>query len=155
MATTVQISGSPAEIYEQHMVPAIFARWAPDLVQAAGVRIGESALDVACGTGAATRLLAERVGPTGKVTGLDINSGMLAVARLVTVGQGIEWLEGSAIKIPLPDATFDAVICQQGLQFFPREGGSPLGDASSAQARRPPCVVLLALDRTHSGVSRP
>jgi SAM-dependent methyltransferase len=124
MAMPMQISGSPAEIYEEHMVPAVFARWAPDLVQAAGIRIGESALDVACGTGAATRLLAERVGPTGKVAGLDINSGMLAIARLATAGQGIEWLEGSAVKIPLPDATFDAVICQQGLQFFPENAAA-------------------------------
>src|SRR5262249_9736943 len=62
-----------------------------------------------------------RVGSTGKVTGLDINSGMLAVARLVTPGQRVGWLESSAVKIPLPDATFDAVICQQGLQFFPEK----------------------------------
>ena len=101
------------------MVPAIFARWAPDLVQAAGVRTGELALDVACGTGAVTRLLAERVGPTGKVTGLDLNPGMLAVARLAAPSQSIEWVEGSVVKIPLPDATLDAVVCQQGLQFFP------------------------------------
>jgi ubiquinone/menaquinone biosynthesis C-methylase UbiE len=60
MATQVQISGTPAEIYEQHMVPAIFARWAPDLVETVGVRTGERALDVACGTGAATRLLVQR-----------------------------------------------------------------------------------------------
>lgn len=119
MTTTLQISGSPADIYEQHMVPAIFARWAPDLVQAAGVRPAERVLDVACGTGAVTRLLAEQVGPAGKVTGLDITPGMLAAARLAAPSQRIEWLEGSAIKMPLPDGTFDAVICQQGLQFFP------------------------------------
>ena len=82
MDTTLQISGTPAEIYEQHMVPAIFARWAPDLVEAAGVRTGQRVLDVACGTGAIARLVAERVGAAGKVTGLDINPGMLAVARL-------------------------------------------------------------------------
>ena len=119
MATALQISGSPADIYEQHMVPAIFARWAPDLVQAAGVRPAERVLDVACGTGAVTRLLAEQVGPAGKVTGLDITPGMLAAARLAAPSQRIEWLEGSAVKMPLPDGTFDAVVCQQGLQFFP------------------------------------
>jgi trans-aconitate methyltransferase len=81
MASSLQITGTPAEIYEQHMVPAIFARWAPDLVEAAGVRPGNRALDVACGTGAVTRLLAERVGPTGTVVGLDLNPEMLAVAR--------------------------------------------------------------------------
>jgi ubiquinone/menaquinone biosynthesis C-methylase UbiE len=52
------IAGTPAEIYEQHMVPAIFARWAPDPVEAAEVRPGGRALDVACGTGAVTRILA-------------------------------------------------------------------------------------------------
>jgi SAM-dependent methyltransferase len=119
MATTLQISGSPADIYEQHMVPAIFARWAPDLVQAAGVQPAERVLDVACGTGAVTRLLAEQVGPAGNVTGLDITPGMLAAARLAAPSQRIEWLEGSAVKMPLPDGTFDAVVCQQGLQFFP------------------------------------
>jgi ubiquinone/menaquinone biosynthesis C-methylase UbiE len=119
MATKLQISGTPAEIYEEHMVPAIFARWAPVLVETAGVRTGERALDVACGTGAVTRLLAGRVAPTGKVVGLDINPGMLAVARRTVPGPGVEWLESSAIKMPLPDASFDAVVCQQGLQFFP------------------------------------
>jgi len=119
MDTTLQISGTPAEIYEQHMVPAIFARWASDLVEAAGVRTGQRVLDVACGTGAIARPLAERVGAAGKVTGLDINPGMLAVARLSAPSQSIEWLESSAVKMPLPDAIFDAVVCQQGLQFFP------------------------------------
>jgi SAM-dependent methyltransferase len=119
MATPLQITGTPAEIYEQQMVPAIFARWAPDLVEAAGVRSGERALDVACGTGAVTRLLAVRVGPAGKVVGLDINPGMLAAARRAAPSPSIEWLEGSAVKMPLPDASFDAVVCQQGLQFFP------------------------------------
>lgn len=119
MVTMLPISGTPAEIYERHMVPAIFSRWAPDLLQAARVQTGERVLDVACGTGAVTRLLAERVGLTGNVVSLDINPGMLAVARRTVLGPNIEWLESSALDMPLPDATFDAVVCQQGLQFFP------------------------------------
>jgi ubiquinone/menaquinone biosynthesis C-methylase UbiE len=119
MATTLQIIGTPAEIYEQHMVPAIFTRWAPDLVEAAGVRSGGRVLDVACGTGAVTRILSERVGPHGKVVALDINPGMLAVGLIAAPSRNIEWQEGSAVSMPLPDATFDNVVCQQGLQFFP------------------------------------
>ena len=97
MPSNPPIVGTPAEIYEQHMVPAIFARWAPDLVEAAGVQPGGRALDVACGTGVVTRILAERVGPAGTVVGLDINPGMLAVARVVAPLPNIEWLEGSAV----------------------------------------------------------
>jgi SAM-dependent methyltransferase len=119
MPSNPPIVGTPAEIYEQHMVPAIFARWAPDLVEAAGVQPGGRALDVACGTGVVTRILAERVGPAGTVVGLDINPGMLAVARVVAPLPNIEWLEGSAVSMALPDATFDYVLCEQGLQFFP------------------------------------
>jgi SAM-dependent methyltransferase len=119
MASSLQITGTPAEIYEQHMVPAIFVRWAPDLVEAAGVRPGDRALDVACGTGVVTRLLAERVGPAGTVVGLDINPEMLAVARIAAPQPNIEWVEGSAVRMALPDATFDEVLCEQGLQFVP------------------------------------
>jgi SAM-dependent methyltransferase len=74
---------------------------------------------VACGTGAVTRILAECVGPAGTVVGLDINPAMLAVARVATPLPNIEWLEGSAVSMALPDATFDHVLCEQGLQFFP------------------------------------
>jgi trans-aconitate methyltransferase len=61
--------------------------------KAAGVQPGGRALDVACGTGVVTRILAERMGPAGTVVGLDINPGMLAVARVVAPLPNIEWLE--------------------------------------------------------------
>jgi ubiquinone/menaquinone biosynthesis C-methylase UbiE len=116
---TMEVTGTPGEIYEQHMIPAIFARWAPDLVAVVGLRPGERVLDVACGTGVVTRLLPHRVGPTGRVVGLDINPDMLAAARTATAQAPIEWLEGNVQRMPLPDAAFDAVVCQQGFQFFP------------------------------------
>jgi ubiquinone/menaquinone biosynthesis C-methylase UbiE len=77
-------------------------------------------LDVACGTGVVARLAAERVGPTGTVVGLDINPGMLAVARAATPpGTAIDWHQAPAHAAPLPDGGFDVVVCQLGLQFFP------------------------------------
>jgi SAM-dependent methyltransferase len=119
MAGKLETAGTPGEIYERYLVPAIFAPWAPELVEAAGVRPGQRVLDVACGTGAVTRLLADRVGQTGRVVGLDLNAGMLATARAAVTNTRIEWLEGNAMHMALPDAAFDAVVCQQGLQFFP------------------------------------
>lgn len=112
------LSGTPAEVYERYMVPAQFRLWAPDLVELVAPRTGERALDVACGTGVVTRLLARAVGPTGTVVGLDVNSGMLAVARSAVPAPNVEWREASALELPFPDGSFDMVLCQQGVQFF-------------------------------------
>jgi ubiquinone/menaquinone biosynthesis C-methylase UbiE len=118
-----EIIGTPGEIYERHMVPAIFSRWAPELVAAAGVKAGERVLDLACGTGAVTRVVADTVGPSGRVVGLDLSAAMLvraqASAAASTVANHVEWMEGDAAALSLPDASFDAVVCQQGFQFFP------------------------------------
>jgi SAM-dependent methyltransferase len=116
-----QVGGNAAEVYERQLVPAMFAPWAPTLLDLASVQPGEHVLDVACGTGVVTRLAAERVGSIGRVVGLDINAGMLRMARSLppVAGPSIEWLEASALKIPLPDGSFDVVLCQQGLQQFP------------------------------------
>jgi SAM-dependent methyltransferase len=78
-------------------------------------------LDVACGTGVIARQAAPLVGLTGHVTGLDVSQAMLDVARSLPAPEGaaIAWQEGSAEALPFPDAAFDLVLCQQGLQFFP------------------------------------
>jgi ubiquinone/menaquinone biosynthesis C-methylase UbiE len=113
-------SKSPPENYQRHFVPAIGAPVAEDLIEAAGLRTGERVLDVACGTGVVTRLAAEHVGSSGAAAGLDVNPGMLAVARASTPpGISINWYEASAEAMPLPDGSFDVVLCQMGLQFMP------------------------------------
>ena len=112
--------GNPPALYERFFVPAIGAPLATDLVRLAAVRPGERVLDVACGTGVVARLASQQVGATGTVAGLDINPGMLAVARSSTPpGTPIAWHEASAEAMPLPDASFDVVLCQMGLQFMP------------------------------------
>jgi ubiquinone/menaquinone biosynthesis C-methylase UbiE len=89
-----QVSASAAEIYEQFYLPALFLEWTPRMADAARVEAGQRVLDVACGTGVLARALVERVGPRGSVVGLDINEGMLAVAR--RKGPAIEWRQGAA-----------------------------------------------------------
>jgi len=82
-----QVGGSAAELYQRYLVPAIASLWATDLIDRAAPRPGERVLDVACGTGVVSRLAAERMG-SGRVVGLDINAGMLAVARSLSPSAG-------------------------------------------------------------------
>jgi ubiquinone/menaquinone biosynthesis C-methylase UbiE len=116
-----QLEESSAEAYERYLVPLLFAPGAQYLVELAAPVPGERVLDVACGTGIVARRAVARVGSGGKVVGVDINEGMLEVARKVStdVHPAIEWQQGDATDMPLPDRAFDVVLCQQGLQFFP------------------------------------
>ena len=117
-----QVAGSAPEVYERELVPVIFGVWAPILVELAQPRPGERVVDVACGTGIVARIAATRVGPTGAVVGVDLNPGMLSVARSASTDPQshapIQWQEASADKLPFPDGSFDVVYCQLGLQFF-------------------------------------
>ncbi|MEZ4648010.1 MAG: methyltransferase domain-containing protein [Candidatus Eisenbacteria bacterium] len=106
-----------ARAYEELFVPALFQEWAPRVADAASVSSGDRVLDVACGTGALAREMLGRVNPNGTVTGLDPAPGMLAVARERSAA--IEWHQGVAESLPFPDASFDAVVSQFGMMFFP------------------------------------
>jgi ubiquinone/menaquinone biosynthesis C-methylase UbiE len=116
-----QLSDDAAALYERYLVPTMFGPWATDLVALAALREGDRVLDVACGTGIVARNAAQQVGRTGRVVGLDMNAGMLAMARSAAASAGldIEWCESSALSMPFEDGSFDVVLCQQGLQFFP------------------------------------
>ena len=116
-----QLTAEAAELYERYPATYILGPWAPLLIDAACLILGERVLDLACGTGLVARIGAQRVGPAGRVVGVDLNPGMIAVAQSLpaVVGAPVEWLERSAVDLRLPSADFDVVFCQQGLQFFP------------------------------------
>lgn len=116
-----QLDGRAPELYQRYLVPAMTAMWAVDLVDRLAVRAGQRVLDVACGTGVVARTAAARAGTLGRVAAVDINSGMLAVARSLPQVRGatIDWIESSALELPFSDSSFDVVACQFGLQFFP------------------------------------
>ena len=106
-----------AGAYDASLVPALMQEWAPRLAAAARVGRGDHVLDVACGTGVLTREVAHYAGPAGSATGLDLDPGMLTVAR--TLSRDLRWLHGSAEELPFADASFDVVVSQFGLMFVP------------------------------------
>lgn len=113
---TGQVTGSAAEVYDALFVPALFIDWPPRVADAAALRPGDHVLDVACGTGVLARHAAARVQPNGRVIGLDLNEGMLEVAR--RRAPEVEWTPGEAEDLPFAGDRFDAVVSQFGLMFF-------------------------------------
>jgi ubiquinone/menaquinone biosynthesis C-methylase UbiE len=105
-----------AVAYDKLFVPALFGEWAPRVADAAQVKPGDRALDVACGTGVLARSLFTRAGTSGAVDGLDPNAGMLAVAALSA--PAISWQQGLAEALPYADQSFDVIASQFGLMFF-------------------------------------
>jgi ubiquinone/menaquinone biosynthesis C-methylase UbiE len=116
-----QLSGNAPEFYERY-VRLMMEPWVRRLVDVAALRPAEQVLDVACGTGFVARLAAGRVGADGRVVGVDLNESMIEAAQAVSsidTRNNIEWRTGDVAALPFANATFDAVLCQQGVQFFP------------------------------------
>jgi ubiquinone/menaquinone biosynthesis C-methylase UbiE len=110
------------EVYDDVFVPRLFSPWAEVLLDRVALQSGETVIDVACGPGSVTRLVAKRVGPTGRVFGCDFSAAMLALARakaIATDSAPVDYAEAPADALPVAEATFDVAVCQQGLQFFP------------------------------------
>lgn len=116
---TFQLQGNAAQIYEEQKVPTMFRPLAELTLRHVDVREGARVLDVACGTGIVGRLVAEKVGNSGTVVGVDLNAGMIEVARQTVTDVNIEWHQSDVADLPFADDSFDIAFCQQGLQFFP------------------------------------
>lgn len=113
---TGQVAATAAEVYEEFFVPALFTDWPAHVLQAAEVQAGDTVLDVACGTGVLARQAAKLICDDAAVTGVDINEGMLAVAR--QKAPHIIWKNGAAEALPFDKDSFDRVVSQFGLMFF-------------------------------------
>lgn len=81
---------------------------------------GATCLDICCGSGDLTRMLAHIAGPTGKVIGLDFATGQLEQAQKIAYlklgSDHIQWIQGDALALPFPSKTFDAVTMGYGLR---------------------------------------
>jgi ubiquinone/menaquinone biosynthesis C-methylase UbiE len=112
--------GTIPQHYDRYLGPLLFHPYADDLAARLVPKPDVRVLEIACGTGLVTRRLLDRLGGSGSILATDLNEAMLAYARSqVVAAPGLQWRQADAVKLPLPDRSFDAVVCQFGLMFFP------------------------------------
>jgi len=87
------------------------------VLQAVDFRGNEAVLDVPCGTGELQRRLIAKW-PDLCITGVDLSPGMLAQAKAKDDAHRASWIEADVTEIPLPDESFDCVICANSFHYF-------------------------------------
>lgn len=122
--TDTLFSGSIPVLYETHLVPLIFAPYAEDLRARVGLTNSSRILEVAAGTGVATRAMATLPNGDMSIVATDLNQAMLDKAAAIGAARPIQWRQADAMALPFPDESFDAVVCQFGVMFFPDKAGA-------------------------------
>lgn len=158
------LESESAELYEKYLVPGWFNALTAITMDYVGDLKGKSVLDIATGTGIVPRFAAKKIGKNGKIVGIDINKGMLAVAAHLSIPH-TELLFGDATKLEFDDELFDVVTCSQGFQFFPdrpaaakemyrvlKPGGRAVLATWSSLPENPAHEILVAMIEKYYGV---
>lgn len=119
--TDKAFAGSIPKLYDTYLVPLIFEPYAADLASRLSSRPLSSLLEIAAGTGVATRALASVLPASVAIVATDLNQAMLDQASATGTKRTVEWRRADAMQLPFPDGTFDAVVCQFGVMFFPEK----------------------------------
>ncbi len=115
-----QFVGSIPEFYDRHLGPVLFEPYARDLADRLELNPDVRLLELACGTGILTRRLRERLPASGQLIATDLNEPMLAYARgRLGKHPRVEWHQADATELHFSAGSFDVVVCQFGLMFFP------------------------------------
>jgi len=112
-------TGSIPALYETLLVPLIFEPFAIDIVERLAARPPARILEVAAGTGVVTRRMASVLPESTAIVATDLNQPMLDRAIAVGTARAVQWRQADALQLPFADASFDAVVCQFGVMFFP------------------------------------
>jgi SAM-dependent methyltransferase len=112
-------AGPIPEIYERLLVPLLFAPYADDIAARVMALAPRRVLETAAGTGAVTRRIAALLPADGTLVATDLNPAMLEKAKSGATDPRIVWQPADALALPFEDASFDAVVCQFGVMFFP------------------------------------
>lgn len=149
-----QFGGSIPETYHRGLGPVIFEPYALDMGERLPLSPGMRILETAAGTGVVTRALLARMPADGHLDATDLQEGMIGIGRAY-VGDDprLEWRPADAQALPFPDASFDALVCQFGVMFFPDK---PLAIREAKRVLKPGGTLLLNVwDRfEHNGFAR-
>jgi SAM-dependent methyltransferase len=112
-------AGSIPELYDTHIVPLIFEPYAEDLARRVAALKPARVLETAAGTGVVTRRLARALPAGTEIVATDLNQPMLDRAASVGTERPVRWQQADAMQLPFDAASFDVVVCQFGVMFFP------------------------------------
>lgn len=135
-------AGSIPKLYETYLVPLIFEPYAADLASRLRSRSLSRVLEIAAGTGVVTRALAAALPEDASLVATDLNQAMLDQASAVGTTRAVEWRQADATQLPFEDATFDAVVCQFGVMFFPDK---PRAFSEARRVLRPGGVFVFSV----------
>lgn len=136
-----RFAGSIPAMYDTWLVPLIFEPYATDMAHRVQARGPSRVLELAAGTGVVTRALASALPPGTAIVATDLNHAMLERAAAVGTARPVEWRQADALALPFPDASFDAVVCQFGVMFFPDR---PRAFAEARRVLRPGGTLLFS-----------
>jgi SAM-dependent methyltransferase len=137
--TDKAFSGSISTLYEKYLVPLIFEPYAADLANRLASRSVTRVLEIAAGTGVVTRTLASLLPERVSIVATDLNQAMLDQATALGTRRPVKWRLADAMQLPFQDGTFDAVICQFGVMFFPEK---PKAFAEARRVLKPGGVFI-------------
>jgi SAM-dependent methyltransferase len=117
--TDTIFAGSIPALYDKYLGPLIFQPYADDLAKRLSNLNAGRVLETAAGSGIVTRALLRSLAGSVNVVATDLNQPMLDHAAAQTSFSNVSWQKVDAQALPFPDRTFDAVVCQFGVMFFP------------------------------------
>ncbi|WP_192255304.1 class I SAM-dependent methyltransferase [Mesorhizobium silamurunense] len=122
---SARFTGSIPEHYDRILGPVIFAGYAEDIARRVSAFAPARVLETAAGTGIVTRRLRDALPDGAALIATDLNPPMLEVAsQKFRPGEQVEFQPADAMQLPFEDASFDAVVCQFGVMFYPDKGKS-------------------------------
>jgi len=106
--------------YDQGLGPMIFVDYAADIAGLVAAATPRRVLETAAGTGIVTRALRDKLSADAAITATDLNADMLTIAKgKFRDGEAVSFQPADALALPFADGSFDAIVCQFGVMFYP------------------------------------